>query len=195
MARKKLYTNNKEKSKDDFKRKKQIKEQVKSVLIACEDKISSPNYFKMIIKKLIEDKKITQDSLVIAKHEHVNPKGVLQDLLNHKKDDKTYKDFEHRWIVIDRDIARVNGGGHPKDDFLTALSEAKSKRVEVAYSNDCFEIWYLLHFVYRDTAISRDDVIKEVIKKLKDKNFATFSKQNKENIKTKEITELIFNEL
>ena len=195
MARKKLYTNNKEKSKDDFKRKKQIKEQVKSVLIACEDKISSPNYFKMIIKKLIEDKKITQDSLVIAKHEHVNPKGVLKDLLNHKKDDKTYKDFEHRWIVIDRDIARVNGGGHPKDDFLTALSEAKSKRVEVAYSNDCFEIWYLLHFVYRDTAISRDDVIKEVIKKLKDKNFETFSKLNKENIKTKEMTELIFNEL
>ncbi|WP_066358048.1 RloB domain-containing protein [Aliarcobacter cryaerophilus] len=195
MARKKLYTNNKEKSKNDFKRKKQIKEQVKSVLIACEDKISSPNYFKMIIKRLIEDKKITQDSLVIAKHEHVNPKGVLQDLLNHKKDDKTYKDFEHRWIVIDRDIARVNGGGHPKDDFLTALSEAKSKRVEVAYSNDCFEIWYLLHFVYRDTAISRDDVIKEVIKKLKDKNFETFSKLNKENIKTKEMTELIFNEL
>ncbi|HJE03714.1 MAG TPA: RloB family protein [Aliarcobacter thereius] len=195
MARKKLYTNNKEKSKDDFKRKKQIKEQVKSVLIACEDKISSPNYFKMIIKRLIEDKKITQDSLVIAKHEHVNPKGVLKDLLNHKKDDKTYKDFEHRWIVIDRDIARVNGGGHPKDDFLTALSEAKSKRVEVAYSNDCFEIWYLLHFVYRDTAISRDDVIKEVIKKLKDKNFATFSKLNKENIKTEAMTELIFNEL
>ena len=195
MARKKLYINNKEKSKDDFKRKKQIKEQVKSVLIACEDKISSPNYFKMIIKKLIEDKKITQDSFVIAKHEHVNPKGVLKDLLNHKKDDKTYKDFEHRWIVIDRDIARVNGGGHPKDDFLTALSEAKSKRVEVAYSNDCFEIWYLLHFVYRDTAISRDDVIKEVIKKLKDKNFETFSKLNKENIKTKEMTELIFNEL
>ena len=195
MARKKLYTNNKEKSKDDFKRKKQIKEQVKSVLIACEDKISSPNYFKMIIKKLIEDKKITQDSLVIAKHVHVNPKGVLKDLLNHKKDDKTYKDFEHRWIVIDRDIARVNGGGHPKDDFLTALSEAKSKRVEVAYSNDCFEIWYLLHFGYRDTAISRDDIIKEVIKKLKDRNCVTFSKLNKENIKTKEMTELIFNEL
>ena len=195
MARKKLYTNNKEKSKDDFKRKKQIKEQVKSVLIACEDKISSPNYFKMIIKKLIEDKKITQDSFVIAKHEHVNPKGVLKDLLNHKKDDKTYKDFEHRWIVIDRDIARVNGGGHPKDDFLTALSEAKSKRVEVAYSNDCFEIWYLLHFVYRDTAISRDDIIKEVIKKLKNKNSTTFSKLDKDNIKTKDMTELIFNEL
>ena len=70
MARKKLYTNNKEKSKDDFKRKKQIKEQVKSVLIACEDKISSPNYFKMIIKKLIEDKIITQLS-------HISPSCFL----------------------------------------------------------------------------------------------------------------------
>ncbi|WNL27712.1 RloB family protein [Arcobacter cryaerophilus gv. pseudocryaerophilus] len=195
MARKKLHSDYQGKSKKDFKRAKQIKEQVKSVLIACEDKVSSPNYFKMIIQKLKEDKTITQDSLVIAQHEHVNPRGVLQDLLNHKKDDKTYKDFEHRWIVIDRDIARVDGGGHPKDDFLTALSEAKRKKVEVAYSNDCFEIWYLLHFGYRDTAISRDDIIKEVIKKLKDRNCVTFSKLNKENIKTKEMTELIFNEL
>lgn len=195
MARKKLHSDYQGKSKKDFKRAKQIKEQIKSVLIACEDKVSSPNYFKMIIQKLKEDKTITQDSLVIAQHEHVNPRGVLQDLLNHKKDDKTYKDFEHRWIVIDRDIARVDGGGHPKDDFLTALSEAKRKKVEVAYSNDCFEIWYLLHFGYRDTAISRDDIIKEVIKKLKDRNCVTFSKLNKENIKTKEMTELIFNEL
>ena len=33
------------------------------------------------------------------------------------------------------------------------------------------------------------------IKKLKDRNCVTFSKLNKENIKTKEMTELIFNEL
>nr|WP_267285348.1 RloB domain-containing protein [Arcobacter porcinus] len=43
--------------------------------------------------------------------------------------------------------------------------------------------------------MNRDDVIEEVIKKLKEKNSATFSKLNKENIKTKEMTELIFNEL
>lgn len=50
MARRKLYTTNQEKSKNDFRRKKQIKEQVKSVLIACEDKISSPNYFNNVNK-------------------------------------------------------------------------------------------------------------------------------------------------
>ena len=194
MARR-LPRNNHKDTQNNCDRKKNIRDKVLSVIIACEDESSAPTYFKMIVKRLKDNRAITQDSLVISDHKHNTPMGVLSDLLNHKKDDKTYKDFEHRWIVIDRDIARVNGGGHPKDDFLTALSEAKSKRVEVAYSNDCFEIWYLLHFVYRDTAISRDDVIKEVIKKLKDKNFATFSKLNKENIKTKEMTELIFNEL
>ena len=50
MARRKLYTTNQEKSKDDFRRKKQIKKQFKSVLIACEDKISSPNYFNNVNK-------------------------------------------------------------------------------------------------------------------------------------------------
>ena len=151
MARRIKKDDSHKNTKDNCNRKKDTRNKVLSVIIACEDKISSPNYFKMIIKRLIEDKKITQDSLVIAKHEHVNPKGVLQDLLNYKKDDKTYKDFEHRWIVIDRDIARVNGGGHPKDDFLTALSEAKSKKVEVAYSNDClrFGICYILFIEIR----------------------------------------------
>jgi hypothetical protein len=149
----------------------------------------------MIVKRLKENKFITQDSLVIADHKHNTPMGVLSDLINHKKDGKSYKDFEHKWIVIDRDVQRVNGGGHTKDDFNGALSSAKTKKVEVAYANDSYEFWYLLHFNPRTTAILRDEILKEVIKKLKEKNPIKFRDLDKENIKNEEYTKLIYEEL
>lgn len=181
--------------KDNCNRKKDTRNKVLSVIIACEDEASAPTYFKMIVEKLKNNKLITQDSLVIANHKHNTPTGVLSDLLSHKEDEKNYKDFEHKWIVIDRDAPRVNGGGHTKDDFNGALSSAKSKKVEVAYANDSYELWYLLHFNPRITAILRDEILKEVIKKLKEKNLIKFRDLDNENIKSKEYTKLIYEEL
>lgn len=186
--------------KSDFQRETNNKKTVKDIIIACEDKESSPTYFQMIIDKLIEQKLITQDSFVIAKHNHTNPSGVLKDLKNYEsKTGKKYSDFDYKWIVIDRDKERVNGGGHSIEDFNKTLQIAKSKRsnfnVEVAYSNDSFELWYLLHFVYRVTALERDDILKEVIKYLKAKNPHKFIKLDNKTIKQKNYTKLIFEEL
>ena len=193
----KLFNKKKELEKKDYQRKVNDKRTVPDIIIACEDSVSSPTYFQKIVDKLIEDKKITQDSFVIAKHRHTNPSGVLKDIKSYSnKEKKTYKDFEHKWIVIDRDNERVNGGGHKIQDFNNALKDAKNKRknlnIEVAYSNDSFELWYLLHFDYRDTAILRDKIIKKVIKKLKDLEPHKFSKLNKDNIKQENYTEMIF---
>jgi hypothetical protein len=195
MAKRKRETDNRKNTQDSYSRKKDTRNKILSVIIACEDEASAPTYFKMIVKRLKENKFITQDSLVIADHKHNTPMGVLSDLINHKKDGKSYKDFEHKWIVIDRDVQRVNGGGHTKDDFNGALSSAKTKKVEVAYANDSYEFWYLLHFNPRTTAILRDEILKEVIKKLKEKNPIKFRDLDKENIKNEEYTKLIYEEL
>ena len=58
-----------------------------------------------------------------------------------------------------------------------------------------YELWYLLHFNPRSTAILRDEILKEVIKKLKTKNLTKFRDLNDENIKSKEYTKLIYEEL
>jgi len=199
MARRggnKFFQRQKELKEKDFQRKKAYKSKVPDVIIACEDSDSSPTYFDEIVKKLIEEKRITQDSFVIANHYHSNPSGVLDDLKKHTcNNGKTYKDFEHKWIVIDRDIARVNGGGHSKEDFNRALQEAKKEKVRVAYSNDSFELWYLLHFEYRDTAILRDKISDKVIKKIKSINPHKFSSLDKKTIKQKNVTIDIFNTL
>ena len=139
MARSVKKDDSHKNTQDRYSRKKDTRSKVLSVIIACEDEASAPTYFEMIVKGLKDSRVITQDSLVIAKHKHNTPLGVLNDLLNHKIDGKNYKDFEHKWIVIDRDAPRVNGGGHTKDDFNGALSSANTKKVEVAYANDSYE--------------------------------------------------------
>lgn len=199
MARRggdKIHNRKKELKKSDFKRKLNDKKTVDDVIIACEDLVSSPTYFRMIMASLIKSKLITQDSLVIVKHGHSDPLGVLKDLKEHEEDGKKYYDFEHKWIVIDRDIERVNGGGHKKENFNNALKNAKSAKsnlnVDVAYINDSFELWYLLHFSYRNTAISRDETVKQVIKKLKELEPHKFTKLNKDNIKQENYTKSIF---
>ena len=195
----KIYSDKKQKKKD-LKREKNNKNKISDIIIACEDKVSSPTYFQTIISKLIKERLITQDSFVVANHKHSNPTGVLKDLKNHECDNKkTYKDFDHKWIVIDRDIVRINSkgnrGGHPKEDFIKALKDAKQLKIEVAYANDSFELWYFLHFKYRAAAIARDELLKKVIQELKAKNPHKFSKLDDESIKTEKYTKLIFDEI
>ncbi len=131
-----------------------------TLVIACEDSVSAPLYFNAIFDDLKKNHKIAASSLVIANHNHTDPYGVLQDLLNHPN----YQDFNHQWIVIDRDEERTNGGGHILENFNQAITSANSKNIRVAYSNPCFEIWYLLHSEYRNTAMDRNELIEKLVR-------------------------------
>ena len=145
-------------AKKDALRTQNSRNERETVLIACEDSVSAPLYFRHIFSDLKNNHAIAASSLVIANHKHTNPVGVLQDLRDHPD----YQDFDHKWIVIDRDEARTNGGGHTLESFNQALAEAKNEVIGVAYSNPCFEIWYLLHFEYRNTAIDRGELFKQL---------------------------------
>ncbi|MEA2028053.1 MAG: RloB family protein [Campylobacterota bacterium] len=203
MARRggdKLHHRKKELEKKDFRRQTNNKSKVFDIIIACEDESSAPTYFRKIVEELKKERLITPDSFVIVKHKHTNPQGVLEDLKNYEdKHGKTYKDFAHKWIVIDRDRERVNGGGHKAEDFNNALRNAKNKRanlnVEVAYANDSFELWYLLHFDYINTPLMRDEINKRLIKKLQNQNEYKFSQLDKNSIKQANYTKHIFDEI
>lgn len=150
--------------KADFKRKENVKKQLLSIIIACEGLKTERNYFESIIKKLRTEQRITSTSrLQIVAHQHTNPTGVLDDLLAYQdRLGNTYKQFEEKWIVIDRDEERTNGGGHTLQDFNKAIQNAEKKGISVAYSNPSFEIWYLLHFHFYNTSIDRDSVIRKL---------------------------------
>lgn len=55
---------------------------------------------------------------------------------------------DHYWCVFDRD-------SFPAQNFNAALQKARAHGFEVAYSNECFEIWYLLHYDYFTAGLSR----------------------------------------
>jgi RloB-like protein len=52
------------------------------------------------------------------------------------------------WCVFDRD-------SFPPQNFNTAIQQARDAGLKVAYSNEAFEIWYLLHFDFHTSALSR----------------------------------------
>lgn len=53
-----------------------------------------------------------------------------------------YTDHEV-WCVFDFDVKLNNAS--QKQDFDNAVKEAKNNGYKVAFSNDCFELWFLLH--------------------------------------------------
>lgn len=125
------------------------REEQKSVLIATEDEKSSRYYFEALIK----DKKLN-GKVVIAKHIGTNSKKVLNALLEHlEKNPKSI--YEKKWIVIDKD-------DYSLDEYKGAIEEARQKDICVAFSNECYELWILLHFREVNAWMSRDDLDSEL---------------------------------
>jgi hypothetical protein len=91
-----------------------------------------------------------------------SPSHVVQKAIEEKRKDS---DIDHVWCVFDLD--------NFLKDFVEAFEKVEiAKRTEgieikIAYSNEAFELWYLLHFDYCDSAIPRDQYIDKLTKKLK----------------------------
>ncbi|WP_225974898.1 RloB family protein [Arachidicoccus ginsenosidivorans] len=57
------------------------------------------------------------------------------------------KPYDEIWCVFDRDPATSNKTGHTAQNFNKAIQLAKKEKIEVAYSNQAFEYWLILHFL------------------------------------------------
>lgn len=132
-------------SDDLFKKEKQKREERKkyrrgkekdAILIICEGKKTEPNYFICFreqnrLKNIIIDGTGTNTDTIV------------------KKAIKESKKYDQVWCVFDRD-------SFPPHNFNRAFDLVKSKpKIKIAYSNEAFELWYLLHYNYYDTALSR----------------------------------------
>ncbi len=68
------------------------------------------------------------------------------------------EEIDEAWVVLDRDANPVNR--LDKAHFNQALELAKANNIYVAYSNDAFELWLLLHYQDLWTATHRDQLYK-----------------------------------
>ena len=71
--------------------------------------------------------------------------------------DKSYNsEVDETWVVFDRDIDIQKP--NDKETFNEALALAERNNINVAYSNDVFELWFLLHFQAVSGEMHRDVV-------------------------------------
>ncbi|MHA0856185.1 RloB family protein [Paenibacillus sp. CMAA1364] len=112
-------------------------------LIVCEGERTEPNYFyKFPVKRDIIEVDIfgegkNTDSLVM---EAIRRKSAAE---------KLGKPYVQVWVVFDRD-------SFPIRNFQRAINLCDSSGIKYAVTNESFELWYLLHYNYYDSAMSRD---------------------------------------
>ena len=125
---------------DYLRRQTKTRETRKRFLIVCEGERTEVNYFKAFtVPKKIE---------VRVKGEGKNSLSLVEKAIkiidNLKQDDS----FDQIWCVFDKDNCS-------KEQFNQAERLAKENNIKIAYSNEAFEIWFILHFQYLDIATSR----------------------------------------
>ena len=67
------------------------------------------------------------------------------------------------WVVFDRDV-RYYDGKKGDADFNKAIKLAHEKGIKCAYSNDCFELWFVLHREYQQSALYRTQYYEKLSK-------------------------------
>jgi len=125
------------KSLSNLKRRKNFKQTRKNFLIICEGEKTEPNYFT----KFRVPSKVCDIIGVGA-----NTESLVRKAIELKNNSNIVYDYV--WCVFDRD-------SFPAQNFNNALTLAANNNINVAYSNEAFEIWYLLHFHFHDSATSR----------------------------------------
>jgi hypothetical protein len=114
------------------------------ILILCEGKKTEPNYFRKfpVDIDLVEMK---------VKGMGANTLSLVEEAIRLGQaaadDGQPYNQI---WCVFDRD-------SFPAGNFNRAFQLAAENRIRIAYSNQCFELWYLLHYNFNDAAINRSE--------------------------------------
>lgn len=131
-------------------------------LIICEGKKTEPGYFEAI-KDLINAR---YDHRVEVRQVVIDIRGEAKNTLFLLERAKQYVDelrgqITQVWLVYDKD-------DFPPDRFDTTQYEAERLTNEgeikynVAWSNQCIEYWFLLHFENLQSNIEREDYIRKL---------------------------------
>lgn len=133
------------------------KEYKDSILIVCEGVKTEPYYFESFPVSNIKVKTIgtgcNTESLVDK---------AIKEWISYSNNNEFY---EKLWCVFDRDSFHQDSYNNA---FIKVKTEEKRLNtkfrkqerkiiISIAYSNEAFELWYLLHFDYIDSALSRSE--------------------------------------
>ena len=129
------------------------------ILIVCEDQKTEPYYFKQF-KKLFTEDSVYLKEIGTGK----KPKGIVdQTIIERKNLSVTIKkEVEDVWVVFDKDDEGNNAT--TLTSFNEAWALAEKENIRIAFSNEVFELWLLLHFTDINSVapISRADIYRSL---------------------------------
>jgi hypothetical protein len=132
------------------KRKTNVRDLRESFLIVCEGEKTEPAYFRSFD---------VLNANVYVVGAGCDPLDVVEKALELKEKAAEENPYNQVWAVFDRN-------SFPAERFNSAMERARNNRVQVAYSNEAFELWYVLHFEYLNTGISRQDYVRKLSRRL-----------------------------
>lgn len=128
-------------------RRENTRDKIVRFLIVCEGQKTEPNYLNAFVR----------DCQSEIREEEVRGEGrgtcslVRRTLALRKEiEARRTNPFDRVWLVFDRDDF---------PDFNKAIELARQNGLQVAWSNESFELWYLLHFQAPADRILRDRCI------------------------------------
>jgi len=114
-------------------------------LIVCEGAKTEPNYFQGFrVPQLVIDTVGTGPNTLSLVEEAIR----LKDEKEAEAHRRGRPPYDQSWCVFDRD-------SFDADDFNNAIRQAEAAGFQVAYTNEAFELWYLLHFDDHRAALHR----------------------------------------
>ncbi|MDD4409836.1 MAG: RloB family protein [Candidatus Pacebacteria bacterium] len=146
-----------------FNRKKSTLKEKKKIVILTEGTETEPNYFTSKSKEIEES--IRRKGIKIEiKGKAFNTLSLVDYAISYIEKEGIDLSIDDCWVVFDKDSFDKAGGRNRFDD---AINKAKANNIKVAYSNESFELWFLLHFIPLDVAISRKEYNSKLTEHLK----------------------------
>ena len=106
----------------------------KTILIVCEGARTEPDYFESFrLSKVVKTVGTGTNTL-----------SLVREAMKLNQD----KSYDEVWCVFDRD-------SFPKQNITDAFKLMGQENFKAAFSNEAFELWYVLHYCYLDTENTR----------------------------------------
>lgn len=138
-------------------------------LIVCEGEKTEPNYFESLKNDLPKGVLDVYDFKIVGNgHNTVSLVNSAMALRNEWQL-QTNRTIDKLWIVFDKD-------SFSDQSFNSAIQTciANNPNVDCAWTNEAFELWYLLHFHYYNTGIKREQYQKLIEKNFKEKGLKDY---------------------
>ncbi len=168
----------KKRAREEKKRKTEFKSKRKFYLLVCEGEKTEPNYFESLKSSL--PKGVLELTNIDIDGIGKNTLSIVEEAkkLRKKYEEKYLRKIDKVWAVFDKD-------SFPTINFNNAINKGENSKPKIncAWTNEAFELWYLLHFNYYNTGISRkqyQELIEKEVNKAANRTDFRYLKNSKE---------------